>query len=94
MIVCAPKCEGSKISLWFSNVQVVIIIYTVALQNHHVQFVTTPSLAKPHMHQGFCTLVLSLLLFLSMLSYHAIGNVGLHHTFNVCAKFHDYFHTK
>ena len=35
--------------------------YTVALQNHHVQFVMTPSLAMLHMRQGFCTLVLSFL---------------------------------
>ena len=53
MIVCAPKCEGSRISLWFSNVHHLEIIQK--------QFVVIPSLAKPHMRQGFCTLVLSYL---------------------------------
>ena len=35
------------------------IYYTVALHNHNVQFVMTPSLAMLHMCRGFCTLVLS-----------------------------------
>ena len=53
MIVYALKCEGNRISLWFSNVHHLEIIQK--------QFVMIPSLAKPHMRWEFCTLVLSLL---------------------------------
>ena len=57
MIVCALKCEGSRIRLWLIAEHHFGSVYnTVALQN---QFVMTPSLAMPHMCQGFCTLVLS-----------------------------------
>ena len=54
MIVCASKCEGNRISLWFSNVH-----HLEIMQN---QFLMIPSLAKPHMRRGFCSLVLSLIM--------------------------------
>ena len=44
MIVCALKCEGSRISLWQAVGNIIQL---------HFRIIMIPSLAKPHMCQGF-----------------------------------------